>query len=379
VLEQLADHEADHRHADAVAADPMPAHPRDERWDAVITRVAGAQGVHAESAIGVFRALTRESLAAGSPWPTRQLSSLASGMPVELSAGAAPAVRFTCEVGDPRLPPPARLRSGLNAVQRTAQLLGMGEAWAGRRAQLLGVLADPELPVPEGCRFWLWAGVDLPADGPAVLKAYLSLHAGDVDDWRSRLHQALRMLPPGGSVWPALACLRGAGWCHEVGIGELPGGHWGVKVYYELDRWRPDLLAELIATCDLSTTVPELTPDIPGVVRAAHRGRRRTGIALRVDPMTGDVTELTTTIAVPPPLVGNAVLTDRVAAWLEQRGQDAGPLRATVAAVEPDWVHADPLDRMLGLVTLSGGRRGSSATVYVRPHPARVLAPPHSS
>ncbi len=202
---------------------------RDERWDAVIARAAEGGGIPPERGLEVFRALTRESLAAHSPWPSPQLSSLASGTPVELLAGPVPGLRFLCEVGDPRLPAPARLRSGLRSVEWTAQLLGMGEAWAGRRAQLLDSLADPHLPVPDGCRFWLRAEVELPADGSPVLTAHLSLHAGDVDDWRSRLHTALRMLPSGGSIWPALACLRGAGRCHELGIGEMPGDRWGTQ------------------------------------------------------------------------------------------------------------------------------------------------------
>ena len=280
-----------------------------------------------------------------------------------------PGLRFLCEVGDPRLPAPTRLRSGLRSVEWTAQLLGMGEAWAGRRAQLLDSLADPHLPVPDGCRFWLRAEVELPADGSPVLTAHLSLHAGDVDDWRSRLHTALRMLPSGGSIWPALACLRGAGPCHELGIGEMPGDRWGLKVHFESDRWRPDVVSELLATCALSASLADLTPEIPGVIHAAKQGRRRAGIALRVDPMTGDVIELTTTVALPAPMIGRDVITDRVAAWLEQRGQDPAPLRATVAAVEPEWSGAAAMARMLGSVTLSAGRRGTSATVSVLPGP----------
>jgi len=69
-------------------------------------------------------------------------------------------------------------------------------------------------------------------------------------------------------------------------------------------------------------------------------------------------------------MIGRDLITDRVAAWLEQRGQDPAPLRATVAAVQPEWSGAAAMATMLGSVTLAAGRRGTSATVTVLPGPA---------
>lgn len=351
------------------AAHPVEDSARDDRWDAVIARAAEAGGVPAAAGLAAFRSLTAESLAAGSPWPSPQLSSLASGHPVELSAGPLPGLRLTTEVGDPRLPPAARVRSGLAAVGRTARLLGVERAWEGPAGGIVDSLVDPDLPVPDGCRFWLWAGVDLSATGPAVLKAYLSLHAGDVDGWPARLVEALAPLPTAGSATRAREILSGAGWCHEVGIGVGAAGRWGLKVYYELDRWRPDVVAALLRGCHLPGSLADVTADIPGVVRATHAGRRRAGIALRVDPTSGDVVELTTALAMPPALVSRRELAGRVVSWVAGRGQDPGPLQALLVAVEPGWVDAGPGLRQLGLVTLSTGRRGTSATVYVRPGP----------
>lgn len=324
-----------------------PARPRDSRWDHFVWAAAVAQGVSPTRALTVFGELTRESLgpfrpdrapcspspdtaaADGTlrpiqrpaPWPSAQLSTLAAGLPVEFSAASHPSVRFTCEVGDPTLSPSDRLRAGLVAVRRTAARLGMAHSLDRARA-VLDTLADPTQPTGEGCRFWLWAGVDLQPDGsakPDVLKVYLSLHAGVVDGWRARLNRALAEVPASGTVWPALDALDGAGWGHEVGIGLAPGGRWALKIYYELDRWRPDVLARVAAAAGLPSDLGGLVPDVPGVVTGT-RGRRRFGIAFRVDPTTGNVVDLTTACAFPEALVGQEVLNTRVLRWL---GHDA--------------------------------------------------------
>ncbi len=343
---------------------------RDRRWDEAVAAVAGAQGVDADLAVSAFRALTAESLCAPSPWPSAQLSVLAAGQPVEFSATGRPGVRFTAEVGDPRLPPAARLRSGLHAVSRAADLLGTACAWS-QAQEVVRVLADPSLPVPDGCRFWLWAGVDLGVGQAPVLKVYLSLHAGDVDGWPARRDEALRVagVPKGSPAWAVLDRMRAGGWGHELGIGLRPDGRWALKAYDELDRWCPDVVGEVLAAACIATPVAELAPEIPGVLRASTRRGRRAGIAVRIDPSTGRVPEVTTATALPVPLVGRAELAERVAGWLDSRGEASAPLRALVGAVAPSWRGAPAAARMLSLVTRTAraGMATSATTTYVRP------------
>ena len=223
--------------------------------------------------------------------------------------------------------------------------------------------------MPPSTRFRLWAGVDLPPAGPPTLKAYLSLHAGEVAGWPERRAAALGAagIPTTGAVWDVLDLMRRGGWGHEVGIGVGPHGRWALKLYDELDRWRPDLVAGILERAGLPGTVADLAPEIPGVLRAAAAGRRRSGIAVRVDPATGDVVDLTTAVAFPVPLVGRSALTARVLDWLVSLGHPAEPLRALVAAVEPGWADAPPAEKLLSLVTRTVGRAGPSTTVYVRP------------
>lgn len=353
----------------ASSVQPPPRMPgRDTRWDAGVAAVAESQGVDAGLALSAFRELTHESLAARSPWPSPALSVLAAGSPVEFSASARPALRFTAEVGDPRLPTAARLRCGLAAVGRTAGTLGLREGWDAADG-VVAVLADPDLPVPPSTRFRLWAGVDLPPVGPPTLKAYLSLHPGEVADWPGRRAAALGAagIPTTGAVRDVLDLMRRGGWGHEVGIGVGPHGRWALKLYDELDRWRPDLVAGILERAGLPGTVGDLAPEIPGVLRATTAGRRRSGIAVRVDPATGDVVDLTTAVAFPVPLVGRGALTTRVVDWLVSLGHPAEPLTALVAAVEPGWADAPPAQKQLSLVTRTVGRAGTSTTVYVRP------------
>lgn len=393
-----------------------PARPRDSRWDHFVWAAAVAQGVSPTRALTVFGDLTRESLgpfrpdraprspstdtAAAdetlrpirrpAPWPSAQLSTLAAGLPVEFSAASHPSVRFTCEVGDPTLIPPDRLRAGLGALRRTAARLGVTQSLDRARA-VLEILADPAQPVGEGCRFWLWAGVDLQPDGsgkPDVLKAYLSLHAGVVDDWRARLNRALADLPASGTVWPALDALDGAGWGHEVGIGLGPRGRWALKIYYELDRWRPDVLARVAAAAGLASDLGALAPDVPGVVRGT-RGRRRFGIAFRVDPATGNVVDLTTACAFPEALVGRDALNARVLRWLGHdsvaatlllEALDAAPsppprAERNFTAAKPGDFHLTPSRRAptasarLSLFTRTIGAGRPRNAIYVRAAP----------
>ncbi|WP_456844714.1 hypothetical protein, partial [Cellulomonas sp. P5_C6] len=356
----------------SVPARRPPARARDDRWDPVVADAAVSQGVDTAVARAAFGALTRESLAAPSPWPAEQLSSLAAGLPVELSvqlaAHHAPALRLACEVGDPRLAPHRRARSGLAAVARTADHLGLEDAWHAAR-DVLALLTDRDLPVPDGSRFWLWGGLDLHADASATLKAYVSMHGGDVPGWRARESGALVAagVPDGAPVHAATALLATAGWCQQIGVGLAADGRWGLKVYYELSGWRPELVREVLAACRLPDEIASLTPEVPGVLRASLAARQRAGVSLRVDPATGAVGELTVTSAFPSPLVGREEVDARVLRWLATTGAETGPLSALLAAVAPTWRDSPPLDRRLSLFTRSLSRTRTATTVYVRP------------
>ncbi|MET0789219.1 MAG: prenyltransferase/squalene oxidase repeat-containing protein [Cellulomonas sp.] len=356
------------------SAPARPARPRtrDDRWDRLVADAAASQGVDGTTALDAFRALTRESLSAPSPWPAEQLSSLAAGLPVELSTQLGthpdPALRLACDVGDPRLAPHRRARSGLAALARTADHLGLADAWHAARP-VLTLLTDRDLPVPDGSRFWLWGGLALHADSSATLKAYLSLHGGDVPGWQARETAALAAagVPGGSPVRDATGLLATAGWCQQIGVGLAADGRWGLKVYYELSGWRPELVREVLAVCRLPDEIASLTPEVPGVLRASMAARRRAGVSLRVDPATGAVGELTVTSAFPPPLVGRDELDARVLRWLATTGAETGPLTALLAAVAPTWRDAPPLDRRVSLFTRSLSRTRTATTVYVRP------------
>lgn len=355
--------------------------PRDARWDPVVIAAARSQGCDPVLASQAVAELTRESLAARSPWPTEQLSTLAAGLPLELSAGGSKRLRLACEVGDPRLPPHRRVRSGVAALARTASALGVEAAWVSAQA-VLDVLVDPQLAVPDGNRFWLWGGLDLHPDRTPVLKAYASLLARDVPGRQEREHAALLAagVPLGSRVFTVLDRLRADGWCQQIGLASGPHGRSGLKVYYEVPAWRPALVGALLSLSGLPDQVSAVTPDVPGVLRSELAARQRSGVSLRVDTATGSVDELTVTAAFPPPLVGREELDRRVLAWLSRTGSPAQPLAALLAAVEPTWRDAPSLERRLSLFTRSL-RRGTgvgpascATTVYVRPGPSLARA-----
>lgn len=352
----------------ATSVVPRRAPRRDLRWDPLLRAVARSQGVEPATVGTVVTSLTAESLAAPSPWPAEQLSTLAGGLPLELSVTGTVGLRLACDVGDPRLPPHRRLASGREALDRTAALLGLTDGW-DRACRVLDALAPVRLPVPDGCRFWLWGGAALTPRAPAVLKAYAALHAAEVPGWAVREAAALRAagVPDSAPVHRALAVLRTAGWCHQIGVGVRQDGRWGLKVYYELPGWQPALVEQLLRVTGLPADVGSLTPEVPGVLSASMARHRRSGISLRVDPGTGAVREVTVTAAVPPPLVGRDELDRRVLAWLPSVGVDPGPLAALLTAVAPTWSHSGPTARRLSLFTRSLSADARSTTVYVRP------------
>jgi hypothetical protein len=339
--------------------------PAGVAYDGLIGGLAADLGVDAEAAVAVFRALTRESLALPAPWPAEQLSALAGGLPVELSAGTGRrALRYTAEIGEPELPPYERAAGGLRAIGRAAALLGYEQAWA-RVQPAVREMVDPALAVGGGCRFWVWAGVDAHADGGAVLKVYLSALHHDAPGGRDRVGWALNALgvPRDAPALAALDRLEPLGFCHELGIALAPGGRIGAKAYYELDGWQPDVVAALLAEAGLPADPAAVRPEIPGVLAESLAATRRSGIALRVLLPAGTVGEVTVTSAFPRPMIGDAEIARRVAAWLGDRG--SGTYDAVVARLLPGRpAGAPPLH---SLFTRTRSAAGVSDTVYLRP------------
>lgn len=360
--------------------------------DGLVSAVARASGLDragAALALTAFRTLTAESLAEPSPWPSSQLSTLAGGIPLEFSAtvgpAARPALRLTTEVGRPEAPIVRRARSGLTALASTAQRLGLGQAWAGL-SPALEVLVDPTLPVPDGLRFWVWAGMDLEPVGQAVspvLKAYVNALAHEVGGQRARLAAALAALgvPVDGEREEALRRLDAVGFLHEVGLGAASGGRRAVKVYYELAGWRPTLVGELVGLLGLDPSgaapgaVPDdspdlslLMPEVPGLLRASLATRTRAGIALRIDVPSGAVRDLTVATAFPAPLLPAAEVAARVAGWVDSLGGDPTPHHDLARVLIPGHTASpDGGGRAYSLFTRTIGPRGAHSTVYIRP------------
>ncbi|GAA3283498.1 hypothetical protein Dvina_38470 [Dactylosporangium vinaceum] len=337
-------------------------------YDRTVAVLAADLGLDPDRAASVFAELTRESLAAPAPWPSAQLSGLAGGLPMELSAtDGEPSLRYTTEIGDPVLPPHARALSGLAAIGRTAALLDCTAAWDAVRPAV-DVLVDPSLPVPEGCRFWVWAGVDSSTGGGETLKVYLSTLHHDLADGRARERVVAALhrlgLPAGAPALRVLEGLDGYGFCQELGLGLSRDGRFGVKVYYEVRGWQPALVAAVLAAAGLPADPAAVAPTIPGVMNEEVAAAHRAGIALRISPATGTVTEVTTATAFMRPMIGNTELSRRIGDWLATTG-DRRTFDVTAAHTRAGW--PEQSGRMHGLFTRSLSTRGVRNTVYVRP------------
>jgi Prenyltransferase and squalene oxidase repeat len=362
----------------------------------VVFQVARAAGLGEESAAAarIFHELTRETFAEPSPWPSAQLSSLGAGIPLEFSVAGPPAaagLRYAVEAGHPFLPAPRRATSAVRAIRRTAGRLGYDLAWQ-RVQDAVGIATDPSLPVPDRCRFWVWGGMDQPLDAagrplPPRLKIYLSLV--EAADGRTRLDRILRAA--GVPLSPeASACydlLDAAGFPHEAGFGLGPDGQIAVKVYYELLGWRPGLVASLLGLSGLVARAAAgpghlelLRPEIPGVIGERLAARSRAGIAFRLDPGTGDIRELTSAVAFPPPLAGHSEIGRRILGWTDRGGwrtryaaishllagerHSGGADHTGDAGCPPGAGPAAPLHSLL---TRTVSRDAAWSTIYLRP------------
>jgi hypothetical protein len=357
----------------------------------VVRRAAAAVGFaggEAAAAAELFSTLTQETFAEPSPWPAAQLSSLGAGVPLEFSVVAGAAVsrslRYSVEVGWPLLPARRRAESGVEAVRRTSAFLGYGAAWTRVEVAVEAALAT-SAPVPDRCRFWVWSGVDQEVGPsgvaePPKLKMYMSLLEAELGGGRARLDA---ILSAAGVLLPAssrasLARLDAVGFPHEIGFGLGPSGSIALKVYYELRGWRPELLEALLRDSELApsstafdASLDALRPVVPQVLSESLAAKRRAGVALRLDPVTGAVREVTTAAAFPAPLVGNAEMSARVLRWIEAAGwrSDYGQLQNTLGLI-PNGARSRALDLPRpthSLLTRTVSGRRTWTTIYVRP------------
>lgn len=371
------------RSARHVAAQATP-HP----LAAMVQQVALASGfpaLQAQEAQALFQQLTRASLGAPDPWPSRQLTALSGGMPLEFSCTVGrqvgSALRYATEVSDPYLPPLARANSGLNRLRAAAGHLGYEGGW-DRLWPALQLMTDSLKLAPDGTRFTIWGGVDQLAQDelaqvsgqsvpPAALKMYLNTLHRELGQGRTRLDAALRAanIPMPDSLKRALKLLDAAGFPQELGFALGPGGNIACKVYYELSGWRRPLVEQLLALSGLPGSYEQLIPEIPGLIREGLAAKSRAGIGLRLDPHSGEVTEVMTACAFPVPLLPLETTIERVDHWLVGHGDDPGPYRALARSLRGDWPDQTTDTRaMHSLFTRTLTRRSARTTIYLRPY-----------
>lgn len=360
---------------------PAPRSSLGRRLDELIGLAASAAGLGTATgqARRLFADLTRESLRSPCPWPAHQISSLADGIPLEFSVtvgnDATRALRYAVDVGDPVLSPYDRARSAVAAVARVALSLGYERAWE-RIVPAINRLIAPDLPVPDGLRFWVWSGIDhaAPAAGqpapPPGLKIYMNLLNRELGGTRGRLEAALTAsaIPVPRSLGQVLDWLDAAGFVHELGFGIGPNGTIACKVYYELVGWRRILVQRILERAGLPLRPEALCPEIPGILSESLAKKARAGIALRLAPATGEIQDATIAAAFPPPLLRREDIVRRVEAWISAQDWDVRPYRALVRVLLAEReAQAAASHRLHSLFTRSLSRGGAWSTIYLRP------------
>lgn len=239
-----------------------------------VARATGFPAAQVEEAQALFGHLTRRSLRPTAPWPSRQLTALSGGMPLEFSAvvgqDTRPALRYATEVTDPFLPPPIRVQSGLDTLHDVVECLGYSDSWARVRPAVT-LMTSALRDAPDGTRFTLWGGVDQVAATPgqprppAALKIYLNTLHRELGGGRARVGSTLQAagFSLSDEVQRTLKLLDAAGFPQELGFGLGTRGKVACKVYYELPGWQPPLVNDLLALSGLPGTVDDLTPTFP--------------------------------------------------------------------------------------------------------------------
>jgi Squalene-hopene cyclase C-terminal domain len=347
--------------------------------DAIIAEVAekcGFNDVSRGQIVATFRALTHESLDERTAWPSAQLSSLSGGIPLEFSAAVlhgeiTPQLRYTVEPGEVQAPPEQRAQSGLRVIARVARQLGYDEGWSRVQSMLDGLTA-PIAASAEWQRFTVWAGIDhdwsdTDQNIRTVLKAYVHLVPESTSYFPDVISQAGMCVSD--SARTVFDLLKGNGFAQEIGVGVAPGNKVGTKVYFELGGWHRLLVKKLLVALRFAGSEDDLCPAIPGLLKESLAQHTRAGLALRLDPHSGDVVALTAAIQLTQGMLPPRVIAERVNTWIEARNANAAPHRALFQALA---VSGDLDDRIAGprhtLFTRSLSRDGRSwATFYIRP------------
>jgi len=342
-------------------------------------RNAGIQTERIARTTRLFRVLTRESLRVPETWPSRQLTALSGGVPVEFSTVVGPnapaGLRYAVEIAPPERPPAARASAAVRVLERAALHLGYEPAWQRVNPALRSLAAHFE-HAPNGLRFVMWGGVDqhapraCDASPPAVLKAYVNLLHHELGNGRARLETALRQasVPVTPELRIILDVLDQHGFPHEVGFACGSEGRVACKIYYDVRGWSRRVMQTLLDATALPGTLEDLCPAIPGVLHEHLASKSRAGIGLRVNCSTGAATELMAASAFPIPLVPLGDTCERVEAWLTARVGSAEPYRSLSAALRPGWPDDRPDTRdMHSLLTRAVTLDGPKTTIYMRP------------
>lgn len=348
-----------------------PARARCERVVSTAAIHGGLPEATTARVVEVFRKLTRHSLAAGVVWPAPQLSSLSGGAPLELSVvesdNARPALRYTVELGDVKGSPHRRALTALDALADAAARLGYVDGW-NRVLPTLRKLIEPSTTTEEWHRFLVWAGVDHELAEPtgalaSTLKVYVHTFSGEGP---SELEEALALagLPLSRATAQSLAALAGVGHMQEIGLG-ITRDQIGSKVYFELDGWRRPFVDSLLERLGFCGDADALCPAVPGLLEESLARHSRSGIALRLDPESGEVVELTSAIAFIQGMLEPGVIAARLQAWLHMQGFAGAAHAALYASLASLGASGGPHHTLLTrTLTRTGTRR---AAVYLRP------------
>lgn len=349
-----------------------------EHCDQLISRVGKLCGFsHQQSveAVRHFQCLTQQSLAQPNSWPAAQLSALSMGQPLEFSVtadadlaqGAARSLRYTCEIGNPILPTPEQVKTGLSTLEQAAAQLGCAAPWQ-RLSPVWKTLVSGAVRLSGQNRFRLWAGISQSARTRPVLKVYINPLLADSKDSQAGLQLILAAagIPYTGELQWLCNHLRTVGFPQEIGFGLQGDGQWGVKIYYEFFGWRPSLITQISTELGFPAALPQLTPTIPGVFSEALAKKRRSGLSFRIHPSQGRVLELTTTAAFPLQLIPAAATHERISMWLQAQQQNADSYDQLYSDLFPSPVAAQ--HRRFSLLTRTVDLAGAAkSTLYLRP------------
>ncbi|MCC6588933.1 MAG: hypothetical protein IT168_19710 [Bryobacterales bacterium] len=318
------------------------------------------------NALPLFECLTRSTFDGRTEWPAPQLSSLSGGVPVEFSAGTSASnsaeLRYTVDAGEVQAPPHRRAASALRTANEAIGLLGYQQAWE-RLQPAFDLLLETYHTAAPATRFLIWIGVDHAGFEPPSLKLYFRLLPG-ADLWEVAQSAGL---PISSNSLHVFDLLHKAGFAQELGFGLGPQGRVGLKIYWELPGWRRNLVDQILAIAQFPATAGALCPEIPLVLRESLAAKSRAGISVRLDTVTGDIVEVTSTAAFIQHMLPGRVIADRVDRWIAANGWNPRHHRRLFDALSG---HGDPTHT---LFTRTVSRAGDMrATIYLRP-PAAIF------